>query len=36
MNATEVIVGLAVLAGVLGVVVPVLPGTLLILVAVLD
>lgn len=35
MNATEVIVGLAVLAGVLGVVVPVLPGTLLILVAVL-
>jgi uncharacterized protein YqgC (DUF456 family) len=35
VNATEVIVGLAVLVGVLGVVVPVLPGTLLILVAVL-
>ncbi len=35
MNATEVIVGLAVLVGVLGVVVPVLPGSLLILVAVL-
>ena len=35
MNATEVIVGLAVLVGVLGVIVPVLPGSLLILVAVL-
>ena len=35
MNAPEVIVGLAVLVGVLGVVVPVLPGSLLILVAVL-
>jgi uncharacterized protein YqgC (DUF456 family) len=35
VNATEVIVGLAVLVGVLGVIVPVLPGSLLILVAVL-
>lgn len=35
MNVTEVLVGLAVLVGVLGVLVPVLPGGLLILVAVL-
>jgi uncharacterized protein YqgC (DUF456 family) len=35
VNATEVLVGLAVLVGVLGVIVPVLPGSLLILVAVL-
>ena len=35
MNVTEVLVGLAVLIGVLGVLVPVLPGGLLILVAVL-
>ena len=35
MNSTELLVGLAVLVGVIGVVVPVLPGSLLILGAVL-
>jgi uncharacterized protein YqgC (DUF456 family) len=35
VNATEVLVGLAVLVGVLGVLVPVLPGSMLILAAVL-
>ena len=35
MTTTEILVGLAVLVGVVGVVVPVLPGTLLILAAVL-
>ena len=35
MNSTELLVGLAILVGVIGVVVPVLPGSLLILGAVL-
>lgn len=35
MTATELLVGLAVLVGLVGIVVPVLPGTVLILVAVL-